>query len=126
MSTEEDTMSATGWKHLKMDNDEIVYIVQVDRIVGKRKENKLLKEMSDWNLCGDGFNPKTRETTYIFKKAFQSEPEFRNMMIVIQKALKTSSLLTNRDWSRAISPTATSSAISRQRPRISPSSSGAE
>jgi hypothetical protein len=76
MSTEEDTMSATGWKHLKMDNDEIIYIVQVDRIVGKRKENKLLKEMSDWNLCGDGFNPKTRETTYIFKKAFQSEKDW--------------------------------------------------
>ena len=35
-------------------------------------------------------------------------------------------LLTNREWSRATSPTAKPSAISRQRPRISPSSSGAE
>ena len=59
-------MSATGWKHLKIDDSEIIYMVQVDRIKGKRKENKLFKDMSDWNLCGDGFNPKTKETLNTF------------------------------------------------------------
>lgn len=76
MSTEEETMSATGWRHLKNNNDKIVYVVQVDKIKGKRKENKLLKDMSDWNLCGDGFNPKTKEATFIFKKEFDSEKDW--------------------------------------------------
>jgi len=76
MSTEEEVMSATGWKHLKKGDSEIVYIVQIDRIKGKRKANKLLKEMNDWNLCGDGYNPKTSETTFIFKKSFDSEKDW--------------------------------------------------
>ena len=76
MSTEEETMSATGWKHLKKSDREIVYIVQIDHIRGKRKTNKLLKEMDGWNLCGDGFNPKTSETTLIFKKSFDSEKDW--------------------------------------------------
>ena len=69
-------MSATGWKHLKLDGSEIIYMVQVDKIKGKRKENKLLKDMSDWDLFGDGFNPKTKETMYIFKKVFESEKDW--------------------------------------------------
>ena len=71
-------MSATGWKHLRIDDSEIIYMVQVDKIKGKRKENKLFKDMSDWSLCGDGFNPKTKETMYIFKKAFESEKEWKS------------------------------------------------
>lgn len=76
MYTKEEVMSATGWKHLKLDDKEIVYVVQVDKIKGKRGENKLLKEMSDWDLCGDGFNPRTKETMYLFKKSFECEKDW--------------------------------------------------
>lgn len=76
MSTEEETVSATGWRHKGGNKGEIVYVVQVDKIKGKRSENKLRKDMSDWNLCGDGFNPRTKETTLIFKKEFESEKEW--------------------------------------------------
>lgn len=76
MSTEEETVSATGWRHLRNSDDKIVYVVQVDKIMGKRSENRLRKDMSDWNLCGDGFNPRTRETMLIFKKEFDSEKEW--------------------------------------------------
>ncbi len=66
-------MSATGWKHSKVNDNKIIYIVQVDRIKGKRLENKILKEMKEWDVCGDGYDAKTKETTYIFKKSFESE-----------------------------------------------------
>ena len=66
-------MSAIGWKQRKIDNNSIVYMVQIDKIKGKRLENKILKEMKEWDVCGDGYNAKTKETMYIFKKSFESE-----------------------------------------------------
>jgi len=69
-------MSATGWRHLRANDDRIIYIVQIDKIKGKRLENKILKEMKDWSVCGDGYNSKTKETMYIFKKSFEDEKEW--------------------------------------------------
>jgi len=72
---QEVVVSATGWKHLKVDDD-IFYMVQIDRIKGKRKENKILKEMKEWRVTASGFNSKTKETMYVFKKSFKSEKEW--------------------------------------------------
>ena len=69
-------MSATGWKQSKIDNTNVIYMVQIDKIKGKRLENKILKEMKEWNVCGNGYNAKTKETMYIFKKSFESEKEW--------------------------------------------------
>ena len=71
-----EVMSATGWKQRKVDNSSVVYVVQIDRIKGKRLENKILKEMKEWDVCGDGYNFKTKEAMYIFKKSFEDEREW--------------------------------------------------
>jgi hypothetical protein len=73
---QEVVMSATGWKQRKVDNSSVVYVVQIDRIKGKKLENKILKEMKEWDVCGDGYNPKTKEAMYIFKKSFKSESDW--------------------------------------------------
>jgi len=73
---QEVVMHATGWKHLKVNDENIVYIVQIDRIKGKRKENKVLKEMKEWDMSGSGYNNKTKEAMYIFTKSFKSEGEW--------------------------------------------------
>tara|TARA_R110000824_G_scaffold102984_4_gene244946 strand:- start:497 stop:838 length:342 start_codon:yes stop_codon:yes gene_type:complete len=73
---QEEVMSATGWRHLKTNDDQVIYMVQIDRIKGKRLETNILKEMKEWNVCGDGYNVKTKETMYIFKKSFESEKEW--------------------------------------------------
>lgn len=75
MSTEI-IVSATGWKHLKLDDENFVYIVQVDKVKGKRTENKILKQMGDWMVCGEGFSPRTQEKTFIFKRTFSNEKEW--------------------------------------------------
>lgn len=69
-------MSATGWKHSKVSDNNIIYVVQIDKIKGKRLENKILKEMKEWDVCGDGYNSKTKEAMYIFKKSFESEKQW--------------------------------------------------
>jgi len=66
-------MSATGWKQRKINDNKVIYIVQIDRIKGKRLESKILKEMKEWKVCGNGYDAKTKECTLIFKKAFENE-----------------------------------------------------
>jgi len=73
---QEEVMSATGWKQRKIDDNSVVYMVQVDRIKGKRLEKKILKEMKEWDVCGNGYNSKTKEAMYIFKKSFEDEKEW--------------------------------------------------
>ena len=73
---QEEVMSATGWRHLKINDNKVVYMVQIDRIKGKRLESKILKEMKEWDICADGYDSKAKETMYIFKKAFQSEKDW--------------------------------------------------
>jgi len=75
-TTWEKEVKATAWKH-SIPGTTSTYILQVDHITGKRKENRIRKEFKEWVMHGEGYNPKTKESTLIFKKAFETEQAWK-------------------------------------------------
>lgn len=69
-------MNATAWKYTK-DEDGIIYTIQVDGIKSKRNENKLLKELKDWRVFGEGYDPTRKARTIIFKRTFCSDTDWK-------------------------------------------------
>ena len=62
-------MKAFAWKR---DTDVgLNYCVQVESIKGKRKLNKVMKVLSEWNVIGQGYNSNTEEYTYMFARDFE-------------------------------------------------------
>ena len=73
MSTNwEKEVKATAWRHSGPETT-ATYMLQVDHITGKRKENRIRKEFKEWITHGEGYNPKSKESTLIFKKEFKTE-----------------------------------------------------
>mgnify|MGYP003645927309 CR=1 FL=1 len=68
----EKEVKATAWKH-SITGNTATYILQVDHITGKQKENRIRKEFKEWATLGEGYNPKSKEATLIFKKEFDTE-----------------------------------------------------
>tara|TARA_R110000824_G_scaffold360476_1_gene548233 strand:- start:1292 stop:1621 length:330 start_codon:yes stop_codon:yes gene_type:complete len=69
-------MKGVAWKNLRFESDELVYILQVDNITGKRDENKLLKEVSSWNQTGDMYDPANKVKSILFRRSFSTEAEW--------------------------------------------------
>jgi len=66
-----------AWKTTVEKNaSECVYRIQVTGIKGVREEARVDKVMSDWEQAGDGYNRKTNETTFFFRKDFKSVENF--------------------------------------------------
>jgi len=68
-------MLATAWL-LEKNNDEFLYQMQIDGIFGKREKNKALKTVKDWDICGEGFNTKTKEFIIILVRNFSSSKDW--------------------------------------------------
>jgi len=75
-TTWEKEVKATAWKHSTMGTT-TTYILQFDHITGKRKENRIRKEFKEWIVHGEGYSPRTRESTLIFKKEFKTEEAWK-------------------------------------------------
>ena len=71
-TTWEKEVKATAWKHTTPGTT-ATYMLQIDHITGKRKENRIRKEFKEWTTLGEGYNPKSKESTLIFKKEFETE-----------------------------------------------------
>jgi hypothetical protein len=71
-TTWEKEVKATAWKH-SVPGPTATYILQIDHITGKRKENRIRKEFKEWATLGEGYNPRSKEATLIFKKEFETE-----------------------------------------------------
>jgi len=74
--TWEKEVKATAWKH-GLPNSKSTHLLQIDQICGKRKENRIRKAFKEWITHGEGYNPKSKESTLIFKKSFNSEAEWK-------------------------------------------------
>tara|TARA_Y100000296_G_C5177562_1_gene261024 strand:+ start:4936 stop:5244 length:309 start_codon:yes stop_codon:yes gene_type:complete len=70
-------MKAYAWR-TAINDLEVRYNLQVDQIKGKRKLNKVLKLLSDWDIIGEGFNKRTQEYTYIFSRSFRSAAQWHS------------------------------------------------
>ena len=70
--TWEKEVKATAWKHITP-GPTTTYMLQIDHIAGKRKENRIRKEFKEWVTQGEGYNPKSKESTLIFTKEFKTE-----------------------------------------------------
>jgi hypothetical protein len=75
-TTWEKEVKATAWKH-SIPGSLATYMLQIDHITGKRKENRIRKEFKEWVTHGEGYNPKTKESTLIFKKEFETEKDWK-------------------------------------------------
>jgi hypothetical protein len=76
-TTWEKEVKATAWKH-SIPGTTATYILQVDHITGKRKENRIRKAFKEWATLGEGYNPKSKESTLIFKKEFATEQAWKS------------------------------------------------
>ena len=65
-------MRATIWKVSNKNEKPLRYRLQIDEIVGKRLENRVLKQLSDWAEAGSGYQKETKEATLIFARDFDS------------------------------------------------------
>ena len=70
-------MKAVAWKNFRLPNDELLYILQVDGIKGIREQNRLLKVVVDWEFTANGYDPKTKTETLIFKRSFVTEDAWK-------------------------------------------------
>lgn len=72
-------MKAWAWRRGTSDtnNNKINYCIQIEGIKGKRRLNKVLKILSEWDIIGDGYNPKTEEYTYIFSSTFKNTNQWQ-------------------------------------------------
>jgi len=73
----EKEVKATAWKH-SVPGTTTTYILQVDHITGKRKENRIRKAFKEWITHGEGYNPKTKESTLLFKREFETEQAWKS------------------------------------------------
>ena len=70
-------MKAVAWKMGKS-KDKLIYVVQVDNVKGIRNENKLLKELKEWQHYGEGYDVKQKCKTLMFKHHFETEDEWKS------------------------------------------------
>jgi hypothetical protein len=70
-------MKAVAWKNFRLKNDSLLYVLQVDGIKGIREQNRLLKVVDGWEFTANGYDPKTKTETLIFKKVFETETAWK-------------------------------------------------
>ena len=70
-------MKAVAWKERKV-KDKIMYVLQVDGIKGVRSENKVTKDLSDWDQYAEGYDASNKAKTIIFKNYFNDEDEWKS------------------------------------------------
>ena len=70
-------MKAVAWK-LGKSQDKLIYVVQVDNIQGVRNENRLLKQLREWQHYGEGYDAKSKNKTLMFKSHFDTEDEWKD------------------------------------------------
>ena len=70
-------MEAVAWKHFRS-GDNYYYIIQLDNIKGARQKKEIQKYLKDWSFHGEGFNPKNKEVTLLFRKSFDSDQSWKS------------------------------------------------
>jgi hypothetical protein len=70
-------MEAVAWKHFRSGKD-YFYVIQLNGIKGTRQKKEIEKFLKDWNLHGEGFNPKDKRMTLLFQKSFDSDESWKS------------------------------------------------
>jgi|TARA_R110002051_G_scaffold23599_1_gene59375 hypothetical protein len=70
-------MKGVAWKDFK-NGDKYFYVIQLNGIRGKREEKKIKKIFKEWKFHGEGFDPKKKEITLLFRKGFTSDDEWKS------------------------------------------------
>tara|TARA_Y100001938_G_C8057670_1_gene415374 strand:- start:712 stop:1047 length:336 start_codon:yes stop_codon:yes gene_type:complete len=71
-------MKSVAWKNTRLDTNDLLYVLQVDEIRGVRQHNRLLKDVVGWECTGNAYDPKSKTESLIFKRAFQTEAEWKS------------------------------------------------
>jgi hypothetical protein len=68
-------MEAVAWKHFRS-GDTYFYVVQINNIKGVRAENRVKKDFKDWDFHGEGFDPKKKAITLMFRRGFTGDDDW--------------------------------------------------
>ena len=73
-------MKGVAWKNLRlnMTGAECVYVLQVDEVKGIREGNRLMKILDGWHITGTAYDPKSKTESYIFRRGFNTENEWKS------------------------------------------------
>ena len=67
-------MKAIIWKVVVEENGKCRYKLQIEKIPGKRVENRIKKVLKDWDEAGYGFYKNSKkETSLIFARSFEDK-----------------------------------------------------
>lgn len=73
-------MIATTWRLKTENKNKYVYRLQVESFKGKRSKNKLLKLIKEWEIVGEGFDSKTKDSILFFSREFDTMAEWRQWL----------------------------------------------
>lgn len=79
-------MEAVAWKHFRSGND-YYYVIQLNNIKGVRQKREIEKHLRDWKFHGEGFDPKNKEMTLLFRKSFDSDESWKSWAQLFPYAL---------------------------------------
>lgn len=65
-------MKVTAWRQEKNEDKSVVCRIQL-RYSDGRKMRTLLRSLQDWEKCGEGFSPTSKENIMILQKQFESD-----------------------------------------------------
>lgn len=71
-------MKGVAWKEKRVENDYLMYVLQIDNIKGIRQQNRLLKDVDGWECTGNAYDPRSKTESLIFKRAFETESKWKS------------------------------------------------
>ena len=74
LPTLEESVSAAVWRE---EPGKLWYRLQVDNVFGKLNRGRMIKQLKDWQLYGEGFGvKKSKQYILLFRKKFDSHEEW--------------------------------------------------
>lgn len=86
------SINAVAWGEKLETGDSIVYRMQAS-LKGKREINQFVKELNDWQRCGEGYDPGKKRTIILMMRKFEDKKSWvkfaKTLSFTIEEMSKT-------------------------------------
>ena len=72
-------MDIVAWREVRNDDKTVVCRIQLKYKDG-RKVKTLLRELSEWQECSEGFSPREKKSILILQKKFQNDSKWKSFL----------------------------------------------
>jgi hypothetical protein len=72
-------MDIVAWREVRNDDKTVVCRIQLKYKDG-RKVRTLLRELSEWQECSEGFSPREKKSILILQKKFQDDGKWKSFL----------------------------------------------